>query len=387
MGDVAMTPGDALVAAQRDLANELARLLPSGAVIIDAHTHLGADEDGQSLDLPSLISLLDDVHGDARACAFPFHDPEREPAYRTPNDRVLAWAAESGGRIIPYCRLDPADHALAEAERCLALGARGFKLHPRAQGFGFDTAVMASIFEAAADATVPILVHAGRGMPPMDALADVALRYPQVPLVLAHAATADQGMFASRLREHPAVLYDTSCFSPVDIIELFARVPAERIVFASDVPYGRPANGLFQALRVAALAGLDDEDRRRLVGGTMHSVLECEPLARATAPRIPERRSVHGRLQRVSTYLNLSFGAFFGGLESGQPPDAQRALAGIALARGVCRDPDPGSSRHALSRIDAILAAAEQVATLERPRSLAAIGLLQAASVIAATEA
>jgi hypothetical protein len=53
----------------------------------------------------------------------------------------------------------------------------------------------------------------------------------------------------------------------------------------------------------------------------------------------------------------------------------------------ICRDADPGSSRHALSRIDAILAAAEQVATLERPRSLAAIGLLQAASVIAATGA
>jgi GNAT superfamily N-acetyltransferase len=386
MGDVAITPGEAAVAAQRDLADELADLLPSDAVIIDAHVHLGADEDGQSLDLSSLVGFLDDVRGDARACAFAFHDPERDPAYRIPNDRVLAWASESGGRVIAYCRLDPADDPLEEAERCLGLGARGFKLHPRAQGFGFDTTVMASIFEAAADARVPILIHAGRGMPPMDALADVALRFPQVPLVLAHAAIADQGMFASRLREHPAVLYDTSCFSPVDVIELFSRVPAERIVFASDAPYGRPANGLFQALRVAVLAGLDDEDRRALVGGTMHRVLEREPLALTTEPRVPERRSVGGRLLRVSTYLNLSFGAFFGGLEAGQPPDAKRVLSGIALARGVCRDPDPGSSRRALLRIDSILAAAEQVALLERPRSLAAIGLLQAASVIAATE-
>src|ERR1700712_2581367 len=136
MGDVGVPPADAVVAAQRDIANELANLLPSDAVVIDAHAHLGADEDGQSLDLASLIGFLDDVRGDARACAFAFHDPERDPAYRIPNDRVLAWAAESGGRVIPYCRLDPADDALAEAERCLALGARGFKLHPRAQGFG-----------------------------------------------------------------------------------------------------------------------------------------------------------------------------------------------------------------------------------------------------------
>jgi predicted TIM-barrel fold metal-dependent hydrolase len=386
MEDMALTPSDAVVEAQRDVASELARLSPSGAPVIDAHTHLGVDEDGQSLDLPTLISFLDDIGGGAQACAFALHDPERDPAYRRPNDRVLAWASESGGRIIPYCRLDPAEGALAEAKRCLTLGARGFKLHPRAQGFRFDTAVMASIFEAAADAQVPILIHAGRGMPPMDALADMALRHPQVPLVLAHAAIADQGMFASRLREHPAALYDTSCFSPIDVIELFARVPSERIVFASDAPYGRPASGLFQALRVAALAGLDDDDRRRLVGGTMRSVLAREPLTPATAPRISERRPVHGRLLRAATYITLSFGAFFGALESGQPPDARRALAGIALARCVCRDPDPGPNRHALARIDALLAAAEHVAVLERPRSLAAIGLLHAATVIAATE-
>jgi predicted TIM-barrel fold metal-dependent hydrolase len=382
-----MTAADAVVTAQRDLLDEVARLLPPGSAVIDAHTHLGTDEDGQSLELAALLELLDVIDGDARACAFALHDPERNPAYRVPNDRVLAWAAESGGRIIPYCRLDPADQPLAEAERCLALGARGFKLHPRAQAFRFDTEVMTSIFAAAADAKVPILIHAGRGMPPMDALADVALRYPLVPLVLAHAAIADQGMFAHRLREHPAVLYDTSCFSPVDIVELFARVPAERIVFASDAPYGRPVNGLFQALRVGALAGLDEEDRRRLVGGTMQTVLAGETLAATTEPRIPEQRAMHGRLLRAATYLNLSFGALFGALEAGERPDPRRTLPGIALARGVCRDPDAGACRDALARIDSILTAAEQVAVREWPASLAAIGLLQAASVIAATEA
>ena len=69
---------------------------------------------------------------------FPLHDPERQPAYRVPNDRVLAWAAESDGRLIPFCRLDPAEDPVAEGERCLAAGARGIKLHPRAQAFVFD---------------------------------------------------------------------------------------------------------------------------------------------------------------------------------------------------------------------------------------------------------
>jgi uncharacterized protein len=377
-------PADLAAAAQAGLAAELRNLLPASAAVVDAHTHLGLDEDGMSLDLAGLLGVLDDVAPDARACAFPLHDPERHPAYRLPNDRVLAWARESGGRVIPYCRLDPADDPVVEAERCLALGARGIKLHPRAQAFGFDTPAMASIFDVARDARVPILVHAGRGMPPMDALADVALRHPEVPIVLAHAGTAGQGMFASRLRDHPAALYDTSCFSPFDVVELYARVPAERIVFASDAPYGRTASGLFMALRVAAVAGLGDDDRRRLVGGTMQCVLDGAELPAATPPRLAERRAVDGRLLRASAYLSMAFGSLVGGAPGSMDPS--RALPGIALARCVCRDPEPGEAGPALARIDALLDAAEQLAPSAAPGSRVTVGLLHAAAVIAATE-
>jgi hypothetical protein len=188
-------------------------LLPPGAAVLDAHTHLGVDEDGQSLTLEALLASLDEVAPDARACTFPLHDPDRHPGYRRPNDRVLEWAAQSGGRVIPYCRLDPAEDPVGEAHRCLERGARGIKLHPRAQAFEFGIAAADGIFRVAAEAGVPLLVHAGRGMGPMDALADVALRHPEVPLVLAHAGIAGQGMFATRLADHPAVLYDTSCLS------------------------------------------------------------------------------------------------------------------------------------------------------------------------------
>ena len=106
--------------------------------MIDAHTHLGLDEDGRSLTLEQLLVAARPTRGARRACVFPLHDPERKPAYSVPNDRVLAWAAESDGRLVPFCRLDPAEDPLAECERCLAAGARGIKLHPRAQDFVFD---------------------------------------------------------------------------------------------------------------------------------------------------------------------------------------------------------------------------------------------------------
>jgi len=97
---------------------EAERLRPPDAEVIDAHTHLGLDEDGRSLTLDQLLAQLDAADA-RRACVFPLHDPERHPAYTIPNDRVLEWAGESDGRLIPFCRLDPADGALAEAERCL----------------------------------------------------------------------------------------------------------------------------------------------------------------------------------------------------------------------------------------------------------------------------
>ena len=365
------------------LVAELDELLPSRHGVVDAHTHLGRDEDGQSLDLASLISYLDQVDGAARACVFPLHDPDRRPAYRTPNDRVLQWARESGDRLFPFCRLDPAEEPVAEAERCLALGARGIKLHPRAQSFGFDDAAAAAIFEVARDAGVPILIHAGRGMPPMDALADLALRYPEVGLVLAHAAIADQGMFAARLAGHPRVVYDTSCFAALDVIELFARVPAERIVFASDVPYGRPIGGLFQTMRVAAYAGLDVAERASVAGATVTALVEGQPLAPASSPRVAQIRPTSGRLARLSGYLLMGFAAVMG---AGPPPDPARALPGIALARAVCRDPDPGVVGPVLRRIDALLAGAEQLIADADAEPFLAFGLLMAAGAIAATE-
>jgi predicted TIM-barrel fold metal-dependent hydrolase len=351
--------------------------------VIDAHTHLGTDEDGQSLKLEQLIASLDQVSPTARACTFPLHDPERTPAYRVPNDRVLRWAQEADGRLYPYCRLNPVEDPVAEAERCLALGARGIKLHPRAQAFGFGNHAAESIWQVADEARVPILVHAGRGMPRMDPLADLALRFPSVPVVLAHAAIADQGMFASRLADHPNVVYDTSTFSVFDQLELFARVPVERIVFASDVPYGRPNGALYAALRIAAYAGLNDAERTALVGGTMEDILERRPLAAPTPPRVPEIRGVSGRLARVNSYVMMSFAA---ALASGPPLQPQRALPSIALARAACRDPDPGQAGPALERIDGLLSAAEQVLTTAGDDARLAFGLVMSAAVIAATE-
>jgi hypothetical protein len=216
----------------------------------------------------------------------------------------------------------------------------------------------------------------------MEPLAELALGYPEVPLILAHAGIADQAILATRLADHPAVLYDTSCFAAADVVELFARVPAERIVYGSDVPYGRPLTGLFLALRVAAYAGLDETERALVAGDTMSALLDGHPLPDRHPPRLPPVRPASGRLQRLTGYLHLAFGALIGV----QPMEAERVLPGVELARAVCRDPDPGVVGDALARIDAALEAAERLIPAGGEAALASVGLIHCALTVAATE-
>jgi predicted TIM-barrel fold metal-dependent hydrolase len=357
---------------------EVAELRPAATEVIDAHTHLGLDEDGRSLTLAQLIAQLDAAEAQ-RACVFPLHDPERHPSYRLPNDRVLAWANDSGGRLVPFCRLDPAEDPVDEAERCLNAGARGIKLHPRAQGFVFDGPEMDGVFALAEQAGVPILIHAGRGLPPLaDGLAELALRHPGAVLILAHGAICDQGILTTRLAEHPGVLYDISCFFPLDVIELFARVPAERIVFASDPPYGMPATTLYLALRVARQAQLDELATRAMLGGTMAALLDGKDLPAISAPRRGSSITLSGRLARVYGYASLVGPALFTGA-------GEQAQAMLDMALAACRDPQPGADGEALETIGAALAAAKTFVDDEDGRR-AAIDLVYRAIVRAATE-
>ena len=100
----------------------------SGLLPLDAHTHIGSnDPDGYRCSREELVAALERI--DARAVVFPLQEPGGYPG---PNDMVIRAAEESGGRLFAFCRLDPHDAPLAEAERALAAGAKGIKLHPRA---------------------------------------------------------------------------------------------------------------------------------------------------------------------------------------------------------------------------------------------------------------
>ena len=143
------------------------QLRPAGVEIIDVHTHLGLDEDGMSLTPAELVEMLDVAGAERARHASRCTTPSVIPATACPTTGCWSGPAASGGRLIPFCRLDPAEDPVAEAERCLDAGARGIKLHPRAQAFALaSTPGWRAIFALAEERQVPILIHAGRGLPP-----------------------------------------------------------------------------------------------------------------------------------------------------------------------------------------------------------------------------
>ena len=101
--------------------------LPEGALLYDAHTHLGHDIDGMSGHYEELTAVLD-RYGFSRANVFCMDEHDREPGFCVPNERTVAHAERSDGRLVPYVRLDLTAEPLAEAQRCLDLGAKGIKL-------------------------------------------------------------------------------------------------------------------------------------------------------------------------------------------------------------------------------------------------------------------
>ncbi|MDX6510117.1 MAG: uncharacterized protein QOG81_1869 [Gaiellaceae bacterium] len=300
---------EALDRAQKVLARwdeELRGELPEGAEVFDAHVHLGEDVDGMVGRYEDLIELMD-RYGVSRCFMFCLDEPDRHPSFRAANDRTLASAARSEGRIIPFVRLDLNEDPVQEATRCLDLGARGIKLHPRAQKFDASDDRLRPVFELAAERRVPILIHGGRGLPPIAAgLRRVFEDAPGSQLIIAHAGIADMASLAECFAGRPGVFFDTSVWSPVDLLEFYRLVPPEQVVYASDFPYGQQPSSLVLSLRTARLAGLDDTQVRDMLAGNAQRIADGAEPKEPSKPVGSDTFSQPMVFARIHQYLSMA---------------------------------------------------------------------------------
>ena len=299
----------ALERAQQVIASyddELRRELPADAAIFDAHTHLGVDIDGMTGRFDELLGIMD-RYATENAFMFCLDEPDREPGFQAPNDRTLEHGRNSSGRLIPFVRLDLTHDPIGEAERCLDLGAKGIKLHPRAQKFMLTDDRLAPIFGIAADRNVPILIHGGRGLPPIaNDLARLVERYPGVELIVAHAGIADLAGLAGLLAGKAGVFFDTSVWSPLDLLDLFRLVPPEQILYASDYPYGQQPAALLLSIKAARLAGFDDAQLRAMLWDNSARIAKGEAPAAPTKPTGSETFAQPLTFARIHQYLSMA---------------------------------------------------------------------------------
>jgi predicted TIM-barrel fold metal-dependent hydrolase len=295
-----------------------------GLSLFDAHAHIGQnDPDGLQLSTPELVDTMEAIG--ARSVVTPMHEPDGYPAA---NDRVLEMCERSAGRLVPFCRVDPHHDSLGEARRCVEAGARGIKLHPRAEQFELSDPELERLFALAHERRLPVLIHAGRGIPTIgrDALA-LAERFPSAALILAHGAICDLNWIWREAQHRPNLFFDTAWWHSTDLAALFALIPPGQILYGSDPPYFTPMLIATCVIRTALQAGLDTDRLRAIGGGQLERLLSGkDPLD--LGPAVGGRRSPPSiLLERVNAMLLLAVSRMLLG-DTGYEP--------LALARLAC---------------------------------------------------
>jgi uncharacterized protein len=286
---------------------DLARAeLPTGVPVFDAHVHLGEDIDGMVGDRDELLAIQR-AYGIERSFVFCLDEPDRHPSFRAANDRTLAHAASAPGEFLPFVRLDLDEGPVEEATRCLDLGAQGIKLHPRAQRFLPDDPRLEPVFALATQRRVPVLIHGGRGLPPIaDSLGRLLDRHEPPALIVAHAGIVDLAAMARNFAGRAGVFFDTSVWSPLDLLDLYRLVPPEQVVYASDYPYGRQPNSLLMAVRTARASGLDDAQLRAVFHDTAGRIADGAEPVQPTTPRGTTELSHPVTFLRIHQYLTMA---------------------------------------------------------------------------------
>ncbi len=192
------------------------------------------------------------------AVIFPV-DAERETGFRRySNEDVAQIAAENSDILIPFASIDPAKGKVGarEARRLVReFGVRGFKFHPTMQGFYPNDRSAYVLYEAIAEEGAIALFHTGQtgvgsgmrggmGMRlkfsnPMY-IDDVAVDFPDMPIVMAHPSFPWQEEALSVATHKPNVYIDMSGWSPRYFPEIFVKYAntllKKKMLFGSDWP-------------------------------------------------------------------------------------------------------------------------------------------------------
>ena len=253
---------------------------------------------------PTLAEIATYYRERKMACVvFPVDAESTTGEVRVPNEDVAEAAAENPDVLIPFASIDPAKGIMGarEARRLIEqFGIRGFKFHPTIQQF-YPNDPKAYVlkayvlYEVIAEAGLPAIFHTGhsgigtgaRGgggirlkySNPMY-LDDVAVDFPDMPIIMAHPSFPWQDEALSVCLHKPQVYIDLSGWSPKyfppQLIQYANTLLKHKMLFGSDFPLITPDRWLadFEQIEIrpevrplilkenaAKLLGLDTSER------------------------------------------------------------------------------------------------------------------------------
>ncbi|MGQ4615679.1 amidohydrolase family protein [Nocardia sp. R7R-8] len=213
-----------------------------------------------------------------------------DPALR--NDEIIEEAARHGDIVIPFASVHPdrGEEGVRTAERLIVEGGvRGFKFHPNAQAFFPNDRKAYDLYEVLNAHRVPALFHTGQSgagagtrggggfrlkySNPLH-LDDVAVDFPDLPIVLAHPSFPWQEEALAVAVHKPQVYIELSGWSPKYfppiLVQYANTLLRDKVLFGSDFPMITPERWLADlektGIRDEVKPGLLKDNAVRLLG-------------------------------------------------------------------------------------------------------------------------
>jgi hypothetical protein len=168
--------------------------------------------------------------------------------------RDLAEARLQDERVLPFTSIDFSlgDKAFSEVEHDIEDGAVGLKLHPIIQRRPLNDPMLLELLQNYSRLKKPVLTHAGvshyyigaeKGLnnPENGKISNVETlvkTFPGINFIIGHAGLFQVGQVCRQLKGLDNVWVDTSFQSPENIKKLIKTFGPEKVMYASDWPFG-----------------------------------------------------------------------------------------------------------------------------------------------------
>ena len=208
----------------------------------------------QVMEDPNALLEVMDQAGVWRAGLVNYPSPDIMGFTNATNTFAATYARANQERLLPYGGVHArfTKDARGDVDRLVDLGIRLLKIHPPHQGFPANAytaglEALGAIYRRCEERGLPVMIHTGTSVfpgarskygNPME-LDDVAIDFPDLPLVMAHGGRPlymAEAFFI--LRRHRHVRLDVSGIPPTRLLEYFPRLPevADRVVWGTDWP-------------------------------------------------------------------------------------------------------------------------------------------------------